>query len=61
MKFFWCQEIFFDKSDFKNGRKTEFQVNNEKSGSWFQNRVPSKIDFRTDGTQESHPKALELN
>ena len=49
------------KSNFKNGCKNEFQDDNEKSCSWFKNKVPQKIDFRADGTHESHPTAWELN
>ena len=60
MKFFWCQGIFFVNLNFKNGCENEFQDNNEKSCSSFKNRVPHKIDFRHDGTHESHPTAWEL-
>ena len=52
--------IFFANSDFKNGCKYEFQDINEKLCSWFKNRVPSKIDLRAVGTDESHPTACKL-
>ena len=45
---------------FKNRCKNELQDNNENSCSSFKNKVPQKIDFRADGTNESHPTALEL-
>ena len=54
------KEFFFVYYDFKNGCKNEFEDNNEKSCSWFKNKVPQKIDFRADGTHESHPTAWEL-
>ena len=57
---FWCQGIFFMNFDFQNECKNEFQDNNEKSCSWFKNRVPPKTDFRVVETHESHPTALEL-
>ena len=46
--------------NFKYWCKNEFQDNNEKSCSWFRNRVPQKIDFRADEPHESHPPAWEL-
>ena len=61
MKFFWCQEVFFVIFDFKNESKYEFLDNKDKSYSWFKNKVGKKIDFRADGTHESHPWAWELN
>ena len=60
MKFFSVKEFFFVSFDFKNGCKNEFQDNNEKSCSCFKNKVCPKIDFRADGTHESHPTAWEL-
>ena len=58
---FWCQGFFSLNLNVKNGCKNEFQDNNEKFCSWFKNRVPLKIDFRADGTYESHPTAWEFN
>ena len=60
MKFFGVKEFFRMHFDFKNGCKNEFKDDNEKSWSWFRKRVPHKIDFRADGTHESHPTAWEL-
>ena len=60
MNFFWCQGMFFVNLDFKNRCKNEFEDNNEKSCSRFKNRVPFKIDFRTDWTHESNPTAWKL-
>ena len=51
---------FFVNFDFKNGRKNEFEDNNEKSCSRLKNRVPLKIDFTADWTHESNPTAWEL-
>ena len=45
--------------DFKNGRKNEFEDNNEKSCSRFK-KSPLEIDFRADWTHESIPTAWEL-
>ena len=53
-------EIFFVYLNFKNECKNEFQDNRKKWCSWFKNRVLPKIDFRADGTHESHPTAWEL-
>ena len=39
MKFFWCQGIFFENLDLKNGCKNEFEDNKEKTSSRFNNRV----------------------
>ena len=58
--FFGVKEFFFVNFDFKNECKNEFEDNNEKSCRWFDNKVPQKIDFRADGTHESHPTAWEL-
>ena len=60
MKFFWFEEIFFVYFDFKNGCENEFEDNNKKSCSRFENRVPLKIDFRAYESHESHPTAWEL-
>ena len=60
MKFFWCQGIFFVNFDFKNRCKNKFEDNNEKPCSRFKTRIPLKIDFKTDWTNESNPTAWEL-
>ena len=39
MIFFGEKEFFVD-FDFKNGCKNQFQENNEKSCSWFKNKLP---------------------
>ena len=51
---------FFVNFDFKNGRKNEFEDNNEKSCSRLKNKVLLKIDSRADWTHESIPTAWEL-
>ena len=38
--FFGVKGFFFVNFDFKNGCKNEFEDNNEKSSSRFENRVP---------------------
>ena len=56
---FLVSRNFFVYFDFKNGCKNEFEDNNEKSCSRFENRVPLKIDFSVDWTHESNPNAWE--
>ena len=58
---FLVSKNFFVNLDFKNECQNEFQDNNEKSSSWFENRFPHKSDFRADGTHESHSIAWELS
>ena len=47
--------------DFKNECENEFEDNNEKSCSRFNNRAPLEIDLRADETHESNSTAWELN
>ena len=60
MKFFGVKDFFFVNFDFNNVCKNEFEDNNEKSCSRFENRVPLKSDFRAEWTPESNPTAWEL-
>ena len=59
--YFWCQEIFYMNFDFKNGCKNEFKDNNEKSCSWFRNRVSHKIYFKAIWSRNGHSASLGVN
>ena len=58
--YFGVNEFFSVNFDFENKCKNEFQDNNEKSAADSKVESLQKIDFRADGTQESHPTAWEL-
>ena len=60
MKFFGVKELFFKNSDLKNECKNEFHYNNENHAADSKIRAPPKIDFKADGTQESHLTAWWL-
>ena len=55
MKLFWCQVKIL-----KMGVKMNFRIITKNHASDSKIRSPHKIDFRADGTQESHPTAWEL-
>ena len=59
MNFFLVPRNFIVTFALKNGRKNEFEDNNEKSCSRFK-KSPLEIDFRADWTHESIPTASEL-
>ena len=56
--FFLVARIFYMILDFKNGCKNEFKDNNEKSCSWFRNRVSRKIDFKVQWLRNSHTDSV---
>ena len=58
--FFWCQGFFWWIWISKMSVKMILRIIMKKSCSWFKNRVLLKIDFRTDGTDKSHPTPWEL-
>ena len=60
MKFFGAKEFLHDFF-LKNGRKNEFNDNNEKSCSWSRNKVSGKIDFKVQWLRNSHADSVRVN
>ena len=58
IKFFWCQGIFLREFGFsKMGVKMNFRIKKKNHASDSKIGSLHKIDFRADGTHESHPTA----
>ena len=60
MKFFWCQGIFFDNLISKMGVKMNFRIITKNHEDDSKIGFSPKIDFRADGSQESHPTTWVL-
>ena len=60
MKFFWYQGIFSCIMISKMGVKTNLRIITKNHAADSKKKVPRKIDFRANGTHESHPTALKL-
>ena len=60
MKFFVAKEFFSCIMISKMGVKMNFRIIKKNHAADSKIRSPQKIDFRADGTHESHPTAWEL-
>ena len=56
--FFRAKEFFYMIFDFTNGGKNEIKDHNQKSCSWFRNRVSRKIDFKALWLRNGHADSV---